>query len=125
MGCANHLKNWGLAFHNHLSATERFPAIWSLNPGMHNWSVPLLPHVEQENLFKQINPVQDWDGAANLAAAAARIPLLAIQMASLGPFLVSKNPVHPVLAITAWLAFTGASGLWFFGALLSLGLFLM
>ncbi len=75
MGCANHLKNWGLAFHNHLSATERFPAIWSLNPGMHNWSVPLLPHVEQENLFKQINPVQDWDGAANLAAAAARIPL--------------------------------------------------
>ncbi len=76
MSCANNLKNWGLAFHNHQSATERFPAIWSLDPGMHNWSVPLLPHVEQENLFKQINPAQDWDGPANLAAASVRIPVI-------------------------------------------------
>lgn len=75
MSCSNNLKNWGLAFHNHLSATDRFPAIWLLNPGMHSWSVPLLPYVEQENLFKQINPAQDWDGPANLAAASARIPV--------------------------------------------------
>ena len=38
MSCSNHLKNWGLAFHNHLSATDHFPAIWWLGPGMHNWS---------------------------------------------------------------------------------------
>jgi hypothetical protein len=50
---------------------------------------------------------------------------LAIQVASLGPFLISGKPVHPVLAVIAWLVFAGASGLWFFGALLSLGLFLM
>jgi|688.fasta_scaffold25396_10 prepilin-type N-terminal cleavage/methylation domain-containing protein/prepilin-type processing-associated H-X9-DG protein len=73
MSCSNHLKNWGLAFHNHLSATDHFPAIWWLGPGMHNWSVPLLPYMEQESLFKQINPSQDWDGPANLAAVSTRI----------------------------------------------------
>lgn len=53
------------------------------------------------------------------------IPLLVIQLASLGPFLICRKPVHPGLSVTAWLAFSGASGMWFFGALLSLGLFLM
>jgi len=52
-------------------------------------------------------------------------PLLLIQLASLVPFIICRKPVHLALAIAAWLAFAGASGLWFFGALLSLGLFLM
>ena len=67
------------------------------------------------------NPgANDWPLAWRWAT-----PLLAIQVASLGPFLISGKPVHPVLAVIAWLVFAGASGLWFFGALLSLGLFLM
>lgn len=52
-------------------------------------------------------------------------PLLLIQLASLVPFLICRKPVHPALLFTAWLGFVGASGMWFFGALLSLGLFLM
>jgi hypothetical protein len=87
------------------------------------------PHMTRVCLSVYLGPLtgpianpgaNDWPLAWRWA-----IPLLAIQMATLGPFLISKNPVHPVLAVTAWLAFTGASGLWFFGALLSLGLFLM
>jgi hypothetical protein len=52
-------------------------------------------------------------------------PLLLIQLGSLVPFLICRKPVHPGLATIAWLAFAGASGMWFFGAILSLGLFLM
>jgi hypothetical protein len=50
---------------------------------------------------------------------------LLIQLGSLVPFLICRKPVHPGLATIAWLAFAGASGMWFFGAILSLGLFLM
>ncbi len=75
MSCANNLKNWGLAFHNHQSVTDTFPAIWRRWPGQHAWAMPLLPHVEQENAFRTINLTQDWDGPDNLRAAATRIPI--------------------------------------------------
>src|SRR5437773_1629807 len=48
--CANNLKQWGLALHNHESALGHFPAAGEFPAS--NWSAParLLPFVEQENL---------------------------------------------------------------------------
>ncbi|RLS41318.1 MAG: DUF1559 domain-containing protein [Planctomycetota bacterium] len=76
MQCASNLKNWGLAFHNHLTTADGFPAIWTRRPSLHAWILPLLPHVEQEAVFRLVNPSQDWNSSANLPAAAARIPLI-------------------------------------------------
>ncbi len=87
------------------------------------------PHIARICLAVFIGPLtgpianpgaNEWPLACRWA-----FPLLLIQLASLVPFLICRKPVHPGLATIAWLAFAGASGMWFFGALLSLGLFLM
>ncbi len=62
--CQNNLKQIGTAFHNYHSANERFPCGFnstsvsidseSLGPGW-GWAALILPQVEQENLFRQIN----------------------------------------------------------------------
>jgi prepilin-type N-terminal cleavage/methylation domain-containing protein/prepilin-type processing-associated H-X9-DG protein len=64
--CANHLKQWGLALHNHHDATGRFPpgqtnphgrdfpaTDWSdTNWNRANWWHSALPYAEQENLYR-------------------------------------------------------------------------
>lgn len=53
MSCTNNLKQIGLAYHNYHSTFEKFP------PGGSNsqtapfgWGLPLLPYIEQDNLYK-------------------------------------------------------------------------
>jgi prepilin-type N-terminal cleavage/methylation domain-containing protein/prepilin-type processing-associated H-X9-DG protein len=57
--CANNLKQWGIALHNHENTLGRFPSLGDYPAGGLGtaWSVPskLLPFVEQENLQKLIN----------------------------------------------------------------------
>ena len=68
MTCTNNLKQIGLAMHNHHGVVERFPPGFSsksltLNgdgtgPGW-GWASHLLPHLEQDNLFRQIDFTKD------------------------------------------------------------------
>src|SRR5262245_808450 len=46
--------------------------------------------------------------------------LVIAQVLSLLPFIVVRRPGSMAIAITAWLGFSMASGLWFFAAMLSL-----
>ena len=61
MKCTNHLKQMGLAVHNHHDTFTTFPQgkgpAYAGAAGYARWSVHayLLPFVEQDNLFKQIN----------------------------------------------------------------------
>ncbi|MFO0922960.1 MAG: DUF1559 domain-containing protein [Pirellulales bacterium] len=57
--CFNNLKQIGLAIHNYESAFRRIPAGWispdrSGEPGW-GWSVALLPYLEQNSVYNQIN----------------------------------------------------------------------
>ena len=55
MKCSNNLKQQGLALHNYPSTFEKFPM--GQGPGAGSalgWRVSLLPHMEQENIFKLI-----------------------------------------------------------------------
>ena len=64
--CTNNLKQIGLALHNYHDVRNGFPAGWrtrdvSNNPipnteGYWGWSVELLPNLEQQNLYTQLNP---------------------------------------------------------------------
>jgi prepilin-type N-terminal cleavage/methylation domain-containing protein/prepilin-type processing-associated H-X9-DG protein len=72
--CSNNLKQWGLAIHNYHDVNNRFPpggqlgvtlgqesypgdGDWNADQG--SWIVWTLPFVEQDNLYKQINPRLD------------------------------------------------------------------
>jgi len=63
--CANHLKQYGLAFHNYHQAHNRFPpgsfrmgiwvnGNWQWGTGG-NWQVSILPYMEQSGIYDQIN----------------------------------------------------------------------
>ena len=62
--CQNNLKQIGLGLHNYHSAYGKFPAGWKTNypagataaDGYWGWAVELLPYVEQENLYRRIDP---------------------------------------------------------------------
>src|SRR5262245_148924 len=75
MQCSNNLKQFGLALHNYHDTNDRFPPgglmgyINAANPNypavqdwgsdQGSWLVYTLPQMEQDNLYKQINPRYD------------------------------------------------------------------
>src|SRR5437667_8538304 len=72
--CRNNLKQIGVAFHNYHGARNCFPPGFtsktksvdgpSLGPGW-GWGAYLLPYLEQDNLFRQIDLTKDIANAAN------------------------------------------------------------
>lgn len=69
MGASNHLKQIGVAFHNYASANnDSLPPWGNLNQQRRpllSWRVHLLPYLEQDNLYKQINKSEAWDHPSN------------------------------------------------------------
>ncbi|HSQ54630.1 MAG TPA: DUF1559 domain-containing protein [Gemmata sp.] len=80
MKCSNNLKQLGIAAQSYHDANGRFPVGISMpyaqasndpltggmgNPFGPNWAVYLLPHIEQEPLFRQANPFS-YPGTTNL-----------------------------------------------------------
>src|SRR5271170_5170612 len=70
--CTNNLKQLGLAVHNYHSSTNVIPAAnMFLGPTngswgwCHNWTVYLLPHLEQTNLYNSFNFSNDPTQLAN------------------------------------------------------------
>lgn len=49
MQCTNHLKQWGLAFHNYHDTVNTFP-FGATNDKRHTWVVSLWPYIEQNAL---------------------------------------------------------------------------
>jgi prepilin-type N-terminal cleavage/methylation domain-containing protein/prepilin-type processing-associated H-X9-DG protein len=78
--CQNNLKQVGLALQNYHSQNQCFPPGWlTIGSGStaihHGWIARILPQIEQDNLYRQIDFTQDWtagDGGVN----AVRIALL-------------------------------------------------
>src|SRR6266480_4113887 len=72
--CQNNLKQIGLAFHNYHSANKCYPAGFnsaaattdgpSLGPGW-GWGARLLPYLEQQNVYNQIDFTKDIAHPAN------------------------------------------------------------
>src|SRR5215210_6958870 len=76
MKCANNLKQWGLALHNHESTEGTFPA-FALYPGS-NWSLfaRVLPYVEQENLQRLARLDLPYSDPLNANVTRFRVPIL-------------------------------------------------
>lgn len=74
----NNGKFIGIAFHNHNDAMGRFPAAYTTRPGtffrdqpapldqrLMSWRTAVLPYIEQENLYRQYDPMQPWNSPRN------------------------------------------------------------
>ena len=65
MKCSNNAKQIGLALHNHHVALEKFPVGQRGGSVANaNWRVEILPYVEQDNLFAQVNRNDVYNSAA-------------------------------------------------------------
>jgi prepilin-type N-terminal cleavage/methylation domain-containing protein len=62
MKCSNNLKQIGLGLHNYHDTAGKFPAGWITRTpntsGYWGWGVALLPYIEQDNLYRRLNPTQ-------------------------------------------------------------------
>jgi prepilin-type N-terminal cleavage/methylation domain-containing protein/prepilin-type processing-associated H-X9-DG protein len=78
MECSNNLKQIGIAFHAYENVSRSFPAAWTFQLVNNNtavkppvsWAVPLLPYLEQDNLYKKIDLIT----ALPITAAGLAIP---------------------------------------------------
>jgi len=77
--CANNLKQMCLGLHNFAQAMGRFPPAYDNEPAHQfdyapgwGWGTHILPYVEQDNLYKQLNPKSNgptrFGGGVNPAA---------------------------------------------------------
>ncbi|AWM39952.1 putative major pilin subunit [Gemmata obscuriglobus] len=64
MSCQNNLKQIGLALHNYENANGKLPPRAFPGTGA-AWGTLILPHIEQDNVFKLYRPDLDWRDPLN------------------------------------------------------------
>ena len=110
--CANNLKQIGLALYNHESALGYFPTSTRPAAGPRvSWTIGLLPYIEQQNLSKNYDLTQNWDGPNNLPITSQRVKIFQCPSAP-NPSRLDGNPQPPAVwtpevATTDYAAVTG------------------
>ena len=77
MNCSNNIKQIGLAMHNYHSAYNQLPPAYTVDGNgrrLHSWRTFLLPFMEQQALFAQIDLTKPWDDPVNQLAADTFVP---------------------------------------------------
>jgi prepilin-type N-terminal cleavage/methylation domain-containing protein/prepilin-type processing-associated H-X9-DG protein len=116
--CANNLRQIGLALHGYHDVKKYFPGNHrpaGLNSVRERWFTKILPYIEQDVLFQNYDPSQNWDSATNLAVTS--IPL-SVAMCPSTPlpgrqdFDEANGFTNPVVAITDYAAVYGVHPLY-------------
>lgn len=73
MQSQNNLKQIALALHNYHDTYQVFPPAYTVDANgrkMHSWRTIILPYVEAQHVYQQVNFNEPWDSPTNLAVAA-------------------------------------------------------
>lgn len=92
MSCANNLKEIGLALHNYQSIYGSLPPAYTVDDQgrpLHSWRTLILPQLNQEALYSQIDLTKPWDDPANAAVAQAVVPTYACPSTVVDPQLTT------------------------------------
>jgi prepilin-type N-terminal cleavage/methylation domain-containing protein/prepilin-type processing-associated H-X9-DG protein len=81
--CQNNLKQIGLALHNYESALKKFPpamliqpqTVFATNNGSWSTHARIMPYVEQQNAYVQVNLDVAWDAQLTTGVPQTRIPI--------------------------------------------------
>lgn len=69
MSCSNNIKQIGLAMHNYHQAFGSLPPAYTVDANgkrLHSWRTLLLPYMDQQSLYEQIDLSKPWDDPANI-----------------------------------------------------------
>src|SRR5215467_1744905 len=77
--CQNNLKQIGLALHNYHDPNNGLPA--NIRPDAVNtvrvrWLTYLLPYLEQDNLYRNIDRSKNWSDPVNIPAVSQRLKVI-------------------------------------------------
>ncbi len=106
--CLNNLKQIGLALMNYEDIHGTFPPAYTVDADgnrLHSWRTLLLPYIEQQQLYDQIDLAKAWDDPAN---AAARETLVECYTCPSGPFELGDTNYLAVVGPECM--FTGTDG---------------
>lgn len=73
--CKNNLHQLSIAFHNYHDVHGQFPYSSLRGPNKHNWGAAILPHIEQQNVYKIYDYNKPWFDPANQPAVTKHIPV--------------------------------------------------
>ena len=98
MSCSNNMKQLGLACHNYESTNGKLPplftnASYTKAPNHHSLTF-LLPYIEQDNLFRQINMQIDGYSVLNFPAFTQPVKTFMCPAAPLTPTIRYNNPSY-------------------------------
>jgi type II secretory pathway pseudopilin PulG len=80
MQCSNNMKQIALAMHNYNDAFGAFPPAFTTDANgkrLHSWRTLILPFIEQQALYTQIDLNKPWDDPVNLPFSQIMIPTYA------------------------------------------------
>jgi prepilin-type N-terminal cleavage/methylation domain-containing protein/prepilin-type processing-associated H-X9-DG protein len=112
--CANNLKQWGLALHNHVAALGHLPPQGDVRVGATGdpWSAQarLLPYVERDDLGRQIDFSRSSDGQAMTASRVALLlcPAEVNDRPQANP--AAPYPLNYLVCVGTWFVYDPASG---------------
>ncbi|RMF43427.1 MAG: DUF1559 domain-containing protein [Planctomycetota bacterium] len=87
MQCSNNLKQIALAMHNYHEVYGSFPPAFTVDENgnrLHSWRTLILPFLEQQALYNQIDLSKPWDDPGNAAIAETQIAVYACPSTPLG-----------------------------------------
>lgn len=73
--CKNNLKQIGLALHNYHDKYQSFPPAYTVDDAgrpLHSWRVLILPFMDSQTLYDQIDLSKPWNDPVNATVAAKR-----------------------------------------------------
>ncbi len=102
--CSNNLKQLGIAFHNYHDPNDGLPS--NIRPSTTStvrvrWATFLLPYIEQDNLYNNIDQTQNWSTAYNAQWFGRRLKSFECPAAPNGPILDGAPPPETWAAIVA------------------------
>jgi prepilin-type processing-associated H-X9-DG protein len=88
MQCSNNMKQIGLALHNYHDTYQSFPPAYTVDADgkpLHSWRTLILPFLNQQAIYSQIDLSEPWDSPKNAQFNNAVIPVFQCESDSPGP----------------------------------------
>lgn len=108
MQCSNNMKQISLAMHNYASDYGSFPPAYTVDAAgnkLHSWRTLLLPYMDQQALYNQIDLTKPWDDPANEMFANMEIPVYRCPSTATNPSMTTY-----VVVVDPSAVYSGAEG---------------